>query len=243
MKALRLTVALILMLVSATAWALKPISGITVSGTTAWTFVACTRVADDTFTVENTAANVAVVKTGVGFRTADVPGTWRYSQITAAVAAGATITLTLAGVPLTAAFDAHCQWSLPPMVFDLPWSFPGQWSDGASATLILSDLLFSYLWGSSQAYLVRIRAMETTADSGANEPRVNAVVDGNAVCTANAGAGLEMPDPVAWVETTTDIDPATYDIGLDSTLEVSTDANGSNNDSANLSLLLTFVLE
>jgi hypothetical protein len=90
---------------------------------------------------------------------------------------------------------------------------------------------------------VRISAYEKGVDSGANKDRVNITIAGSAVCTSNTNAGLAPTSAKTWVHTVIDINTSNYDINKDEAIEVTTDANGSNNNATGLTMRCVFVLE
>uniref|UniRef100_A0A6M3JA97 Uncharacterized protein n=1 Tax=viral metagenome TaxID=1070528 RepID=A0A6M3JA97_9ZZZZ len=276
MKALRSTVALILMLVSATAWAVKPLVGaplpdmvgdtgaggargavpapaagdaargavLGADGTWSepdgapWIYGTCTRISDATFSVVDNAANVAIFRPGIPMRYGDVVGTWRYGLITTVVDAGATLTVTITGAAMTAAFDGYCQYGDASLVDMVPWSFPGQFADvPADPTLILNDLLHIVPPNpATTRYLVQTCIRPITDDSGANQPACMPYIAGVAASTA-----LTIDD-TAWVcSSTATVDAAQYDQLNGEAFEFGCDAGGSNDDAVNLSVQMTWI--
>jgi len=152
--------------------------------------------------------------------------------------------LNIAGAPLTTNDGdlTELYAGTPEMMRQEIINIPGYWADGASTTLILSDLKMAPKWGGAPAYLVRMEAWSNTDDSGANKARVNVLVSGNAVLTTNTNTGLEIAADATWYRSVVDINTSNYDITiLAGTIELSTDANGSNDDSSDLTVILTFV--
>ena len=196
-----------------------------------------TRVSDSSFTVADTAANLAAFVDGRPIRYRATAGTYRYGMVVGYVAG----TVTLVGAPLTAADDDELQLGDANKVIVENIVIPGRWADAASSVLLADDLLFQWLWGYQTAYLVQMAAIGGTDDSGANQPRVNLDFPGGAPCTANTNAGIEVLDS-AWSTSGVNIAITIYDILYGDAIEVTTDANGSNNDSVDLSLRLTFVV-
>jgi hypothetical protein len=202
--------------------------------------VGCTRVDDDTISVADTAANVALVRPGVPYRGADTIGTWRYVQVKTVTDAGATLTVDLEGVAITAAFDAYCQIGAASLVPEPTYiTIPGQYADGAQAALLLTDLLWINPPHSQvKRYLVRACYRPITDDTGAAQSAMQLLINGAAAHTA-----LTLTD-AAWTCTSAaTIDATTYDQLYGETLELSTDAAGTNDDASNLSVVLTWVLE
>lgn len=154
--------------------------------------------------------------------------------------------LNIAGAPLTTGDGdlTELYVGTPEMIRQEVINIPGYWADGASSTLLASDLKIALRWGGAAAYLVRMEAWSNTDDSGANKARVNVTVAGNAVLTTNTNAGLEIAADATWYSSVVDINTSNYDISiLAGAIELSTDANGSNDDSSDLTVILTFILE
>ena len=277
MKALKLTVALILMLVSATAWGAKPLVGaplpdmvgdtgaggyrgavpapaagdaargavLGADGTWSepdgapWIYGTCTRISDATFSVVDNAANVAIFRPGIPMRYGDVVGTWRYGLITTVVDVGATLTVTITGAAMTAAFDEYCQYGRASLVVPEQFVFPGRFADAADATLILSDLrmVAEPLYGPAR-YLALFCARPITDDTGVAQSAVTPYVAGVAASTA-----LTITD-AAWTCTSTaTIDAAQYDRQYGEAYEIGTDAAGTNDDAVDLTALLVWIVE
>lgn len=196
-----------------------------------------TRVSDSSFTVADTAANQAAFAAGRPVRYRGTGGDWRYGLVSS-YGAG---TVGLSGAPMTAADDDELQLGGPDKVIIENIVIPGRWADGASTALLADDLLFQWIWGYQAAYLVQIAAIGGVDDSGANQPRVNVELAGGAVCTANTSAGIEVVDS-SWTYSGVEIAVSAYTLSYNSWIEVRTDANGSNNDSVDLSLRLTFIV-
>lgn len=197
------------------------------------------RVSDSQFAVTDNIFNQAIFAVGRPIRYRDAGGASYYGRVTV-YAAG---TVTLRGAPMDATHDAELDWGIMEKVTVLAFSDPGQWSDALDNTLLRNDLLLQggYIWKEGDARIIGFDAIETTADTGANEPHVNVSVGGNPVCTLNANAGPVMVDPVAQVATGADMAPANYVLAMNSAIELRTDAVGSNDDSANLMIYIIVV--
>jgi len=134
-------------------------------------------------------------------------------------------------------------WGMMAKVQVLAFSIPGWWSDGADSDLFAHDLLLptGYIWKEGDARIVGFDVIETTADTGANEPNFNISVGGNPVSTLNANAGVLMVDPVAQVASGADMAPANYVLGMNSLIEARTNAGGTNDNSSNLMIYIIVV--
>lgn len=200
----------------------------------------CTRVDDDTVSVADTAANLALFRPGLPLRAADTIGVWRYALIDVVTDAGATLTVDLTGVPLTADFDVYCQVgqaSLIPDPFD--GTDPGQYPDGADAALFLHDLLWiTPPWTGVKRYLAKACFRPITDGTGATQSAITLLINGAAAHTA-----LTLTDAGWTCTAAATIDPTTYDQQHGETIELSTDAAADVDDASNLSMQLTWILE
>jgi len=199
---------------------------------------AITRASDATFTVTDNAENQGIYIAGRPIRYADVAGTWSYGMVTGY----STGTVTLRGAPMTTSFDLLLEFGEMSRVASFPVYITSTFADAADADLIVTDMAINLHWPMGRAYCVGFDVICETADSGANDPRVNVDIAGaNAVSSSNSSEGPEVTETIA--RTTTDITVANYDIDLYDVIEITTDANGSNNDAADLTLTLYFVVE
>ncbi len=205
-------------------------------GVDGWaTGISFTRTSDSTFVVTDNATSQAAFVGGRAIRYRSTGGTWRYAIVTQ-YAAG---TITLAGAPMTAADDDEIEWSLWDRVIQEQIIIPGRWADAACAQLLEDDLLMAdgLPWARGVAYLVRFRARDLTDDSGINQPEIDCVVAGSYVGTS----GIEVVDS-GWTSSAVGINVANYELEHGDLIEVATDGGGSNNDSSDLNLEITFVL-
>jgi hypothetical protein len=229
---LAMVLALLFLPVSAGAVTLDAQSG--VWSPTMWQYGACTRIGDTSFSVADTAANVAIYRPGVPMRYGDAIGTWRYGVISTVADAGATLTVTLGGgAAMTAAFDGHCQHGNPLLLTgggNTDGTIPGWYSDANDAAALLHDLLWVVPPSRSVTrYLMYFCAMPLTDDTGANEPTAQILINGVAATTAltMTQAGYTCTSPAT-------IDAAQYDMLYGEAWEFSV-VKGSNGDSNNWS--------
>jgi hypothetical protein len=163
-----------------------------------------------------------------------------YYAIATAVASNL---LTIAGAPLTTGagdLEELYYSPLPDMVETMWIPIPGVFAAAANTTMLASHLNTAIKWNGAPAYLVKISAIVKSVDTGANQPRVNVDIAGaNPVSTSNTNAGIS-PD-TSWVDAVVDINTTHYDIVYGDSIELRTDANGSNDDASDLTMLLTFV--
>lgn len=208
------------------------------SGSQVWlTVAAFTRVSDSAFTVSDDATNQDIFKKGRPIRYRATAGTWRYGIVTN-YSVG---TVTLAGAPLTISDDDEMSYTDFSRVVQTEVMIPSSFAAaGASSTLINTVLKSNLLWRLGTAYLVRFGHIVDIDDSGVAQTRVNVNIANAAVGTANTNAGPAIAE--TWTYTTTDINTANYDVNQDEEIEITCDANGTNDDARDLTISLTFVL-
>ena len=97
------------------------------------------------------------------------------------------------------------------------------------------------LWSLNTAHMVRFDVYNKTNDTGASKPNVNVYINGNPVCSSNSSNGLTVS--TVHHNTVVNILPDNYTIEYGEEVEISTDAAGSNNDAADLTMSMTFILE
>lgn len=156
--------------------------------------------------------------------------------------------LTISGAPLTTTASALTALSysiFPGMVEELVFSIGGPWADNVDTSLLENDLNTYFYWTKAPAYLVKIDAITKTTDSsGTAFPRVNARIGtttSNYISTSNSNAGLSLAASATKYSTTVDISSAMYAISNGSRIEIKTDANGTNLDASDLTIILTVV--
>jgi hypothetical protein len=205
-----------------------------------WNRGECTRINDSSFSVPDTARNVAIYRAGVPMRYGDTWGTWRYGLITAVVDAGATLTVTIgSGAAMDAAHDAWCEYGSETLLHAEILAIPGTFADSADAALLLHDLLLiAPPHKGLVRYLLQVCVKPIADDTGAAQPAVTPYIAGVA-----ASSALTVSD-AAWVCTSTaTIDPAQYDQQNGEAWEIGSDAAGTNDDARDLTVLLVWLQE
>lgn len=197
---------------------------------------AFTRQTDNSFTVADNTIHQAIFIEGRPIRFRQTAGTWRYAVVTA-YAAGL---VTLNGAPMTAADDDELDFGNLDKLVQKDFHILTTFSDAAETDLLRDDAGIFYKWVKSEAYLVYFAVRVIQKDSGANQPRVNVTVGGNAISTSNGNAGLEVD--TAWVETGVDINTTSYITSRNEAFEVTADNNGSNKDAQDLTVTCTLVM-
>lgn len=198
--------------------------------------ISFTRQTDNSFTVTDNTVHQAIFVEGRPIRYRQTAGSWRYAVVTA-YAAGL---ITLAGAPMTAADDDELQFGPMSKVVQKEFHILTTFADAAENNLLRDDANIYFTWYMGEARLVFFAVRVITKDSGVNQPRVNVNTGGTAVCTSNGNAGLEVD--TIWTTTIVDISAGNYIINRNNDFEITTDANGSNNDAQDLTVSCTIVL-
>ncbi len=196
---------------------------------TRWAYRDFTRTSDATFTVTNDAANQAAFKVGTPIRYADSPGTWSYGMVTA-YSAG---TVTLAGAPMTASYDAYLQTGSPEMLRQVNFYQQGDIAAG-------DNFMGLATWQMAEGYVVRATGQLETAANGTDA--LLAIGIGGASDDLIAGAGqLNLGQTGNQAATTTNIAPAKYKIGFGQRIYVNIDQIGSTTPGAGLLVTLQVI--
>jgi len=204
-----------------------------------WNRGECTRINNSSFSVPDTARNVAIYRAGVPMRYGDTWGTWRYGLITGVADAGATLTVTLgSGAAMATTHDALCEYGSETLLrFELI-TIPGAFADAADALLLHDLLLIAPPHSGLPRYLLQACVRVVADDTGASQPAVTPYVAGVA-----ASSALAVSD-AAWTCTTTaTIDPAQYDQLNGEAWEIGSDAGGTNDDARDLTVQLVWLQE
>lgn len=207
-------------------------------GASSWTAVTpFTRTADSTFTVTDNATNQGIFVAGRPIRYRATAGTWRYGIVTGY----STGTVTIAGAPMTTNDDDELEYAALSNVVLREFRLDGAFATVASTTLLWDVMGQWARWEHGPAYCVRVVHKTESMDTGTLQPRLNAVVNGNKVGTANSNNGWDMSNTV-WVSSAVDISTANYGITNGQAIELSTDAAGTNDDALTASVQLVFVV-
>jgi len=197
-------------------------------------FTPFSRVSDSSFSVLNTASNQAIFYPGRPIRYKDTAA--YYYGIVTAYSYG---TVTLAGAPMDTSHATVLEWGNMTKVIQVPLAISGACMGTASVQLLIDKLKTRRVWYGPTAYLVQIAHRVETVDTGATQPKVNMVVNGTRICTANSNAGL--PVAAAWSASGVQINPTFYDINYGETYDISTDGAGTNDNASDLTVIGTFV--
>ena len=194
------------------------------------------RQTDNSFTVTDNAIHQAIFIEGRPIRYRAHAGSWVYGIVTA-YAAGL---VTIAGAPMTVAFDDELDFGPMNKAQQCEFHVLTNFADAAETDLLRDDVGVYFSWFLGEARLVFFAVRVIQKDTGVNQPRVNVTIGGNAVCTSNGNAGLEVD--TIWVPTIVDINATNYVINRNDAFELTTDANGSNNDALDLTVSATIIL-
>lgn len=160
----------------------------------------------------------------------DISGITYYSQIKSI----ALDVHTIAGAPCAVgATNFKYSTTLQVQTSD-PYTFPLTWSSPATSQMLedIKVVIGGKLFKGRKIAILGFSAIQKTNDTGANQPRVNMTIDGNALSTANSNAGIEPGTTLS--DTGIAINTSNYIAEFGDIFEFSTDANGSNNDAYQL---------
>jgi len=203
-----------------------------------WVAVASfTRASDTSFSVTDNAENLAIFQKGRPIRYRATAGSWAYGIVVNVADAGATLTITLSGAPMTTSYDDELEYGDMSRVVQVPVFIPGYFEDAANTTLIASDLGQELTWGQGTAYLVRVRARNRIADTGATDATVNVYLGGSAALST----GLTLAANATWYTSAVAVSTTNYEVSFDEVIEVST-TKGTNGNAQDLSVQMTFVV-
>ena len=147
----------------------------------------------------------------------------------------------IAGPPISTDHDGYFQYSTNAKISLMTLFLQNNYAASASTTLLSDIIGMNTLWLSPVAHLVKFDVYNKTNDSGASKPHVNVILNSNAVSTSNSNEGIEVS--TVHTSTTTDINVSNYTVQFNEEIEVSTDAAGTNDDAADLTISLVFVIE
>jgi len=198
-------------------------------------------------TIWNTWTGAARTSDGVITSTTNLlPGTViRYKATAGAYVYGfiksiATNAHTINGAACTVDYDDVFEYSDTIKVKTENFLVSGAFADAAETTMLQSDLLMQGgLRLKSHGFILGLEVLCTSQDTGAAEPRINIKIGADVVFTANTNTGIEPATTP--VNSGTGLDITKYDFALDDTIEMTTDANGTNNDAMNLSAQISYI--
>lgn len=204
-----------------------------------WNNVAPGTVASDTtFTVTDNAENQRVFAPGRPLRFgATGHSTWYYAIVTT-YAAG---TVTIRGASYTTARDDEMQYGDYSMAFFVQFVVRGTWSTAVSDTVLLSKEKTSVYWALPAAFCVGVSHKVVLDDTGASQPRANLLIAANPVSNTSTGAGRTAS--TSWIHTTDDVYVSNYRAAYGNAIEVRTGAEGTNDNSEDLTIVGLFILE
>jgi hypothetical protein len=163
-----------------------------------------------------------------------------YAQVTALTSS----LMTIRGAPLTTSASALTAISYgdATRIAQVTISFPGYYEAATTSTAINTNLLIpsGLLWDMTTAYCVGLDIQNSTADSGATQAIINAIINGNALDTSNSSSGLSISG-TSLVRSVVDISTSYYTIAQGQYIEVKI-TKGTNGDGTNLAVTLVFVI-
>lgn len=163
-----------------------------------------------------------------------------YGIITALVA---DTSITIAGAPLDTEEDLTSLAVGPAThVRQVEYQIAGTYGDD-TADLLATDMAAYSRWRGPAARLVAVSAVHATADTGANQPKVNVKVGGDAVLTQDTAAGITLSTAGTWVNgSAVAIDPDAAVLADGDAIEIACTAAGSNSDAEDLTVQVVIVL-
>jgi hypothetical protein len=233
-------------------WLLPGVSGLPGLGSVAWSEIRqpvtqlslwnrgeCTRINDYTFSVPDTAANVAIYRPGVPMRYGDTWGTWRYSLISSVVDAGATLTVTLGGVRMETTHDAICEYGSETMLRYDTITIPGAFASSVTSTLLLRELKTTIPPHKGlPRYLMSLCSRAITRDTGVFAASFGVYIQGS------AAAGNTNADSNSWSCTSGgSFTVSNYDLSYGETWEILLNSTGTNKDSSDATIQLVWLQE
>lgn len=191
------------------------------------------------FTVTDNADNQALFKPGRPLKFMASGETTKYAIITGYT----TGSVTFAGAALTGASVTYAVYTADfSRVCQVDFRILDKFSAATANTGLLASKAFtSFEWEKGPAYLVCVRHKVITADTGANQPRVNMSIASNKVVTTNSSAGQAVSTSLS--NSGIDINETYYKILFGQSVELTCDANATNNNAANLKVTGIFILE
>jgi hypothetical protein len=204
-----------------------------------WNRGECTRINDSSFSVPDTARNVAIYRPGVPMRYGDTIGTWRYGLITSVADAGATLTVTMADAArMETTFDGFCEYGSETLLRFETYVVPGTFADDTDTDLFLHDLkMIATPHKGTTRYLLRMCARSISDDTGVAQPDVWTIVDG--IPTTN---NIDVVDN-AWTCSGASIHEEYYDLRNGQIWRIGVLAEGTNDDSTDLTVQLVWLQE
>lgn len=185
-----------------------------------------------------TMSDTSMLKVGLALRYSYDGAT--YYGIVMAISANTYIDL--AGAPLNMAKDLTAlAFGSTAKVIQVDFFVADTYADGADDTLLASDMNTAFSWMGPKAYLAAFKVKHKTDDSG-TQPKVNVMVNGQAVGTEDSGNGPAVSTSWAYCSAVA-LDTTKYDINKDEAVEVACKAAGGTGDAADLTVECLFVLE
>lgn len=168
-----------------------------------------------------------------------ISGVTYYGIVTAVVA---DTSIDVAGAALTADISTLYVGTRE-MVRVLEFHVSSTYGDGAN-DLLATDENRYHKWLAGVANLVAFSGVHKTADTGANQPKVNVKVNAQLVSTADTNNGIQLSTAGTWVDNSAvAISTSFYDINRGEAIEIACTAAGSNGDASDLTVLCVFVLQ
>lgn len=151
-------------------------------------------------------------------------------------------TVTIHGAPLDTGETIESIHIGPPPE-EINFSISNMYGDDVENELLLTDMNTVYKWSLPNAYIVKMEATHIAADTGANQPKINMIVDGEYISNNDNNLGIQLSTAETWVQTTSNISTSGYNLSKDDTIEIVCTAAGSNGDAENLVVKALVVID
>jgi len=185
-------------------------------------------------------ADTSLMKVGLPIKWTQA-GTVYYAIV---VTVTANVSITIRGAPFQTGgvVVSNLYVGAPELVQTREFYVPGAF--GVAVQDILASVGGQYArWDLGAARLVTFAAVEKTADTG-TEPKINVKSNGNLVSTEDGNLGLQPVAAGTWVyNSNVAIETTNYIVSRGHALDIRCTAAGGAGNAADLSLVMTFVLE
>lgn len=176
------------------------------------------------------------------------PAKYTYGAITyygIVTALSANTSITVSGAPLVVASPLSALYvGLPSLVTQMDFLVPGVFAGSVRDILVAINSQYAQ-WKQAAAYLCQFAVTQGTADTGANQAKINCKIGGSAVFTGDSNKGLALSaTPGTWNDASIiEVNTTNYSVARGDAIEVSVTYEGSNKNAEDLSVTMLFVSE
>jgi hypothetical protein len=166
--------------------------------------------------------------------------TLRYGIITGVTLSGGYTYIDVNGPPCnTTGVGEYAAVGQPYMIHSETFVINGAYAAITGNTLLKDYTNTYYKWATSASYLVRFSVRHIT-DASTTNPMVNVTINGNSVSDANSNSGITVGE--LWSSTLSNIFDKNYQINLDDSIEIKTNADAGTTHASDLTVHATFVM-